>query len=213
MRWLRDCSEVDKGRNMRATRTYLPAFLILAIGFGFYQNASATPLIGQQIYYEGGPIEITVFPFEASYTNSLYLFSGANRVFIANNKDVGSVITLQNLQALNIVGGDELVFAILVNNTGDTFVTGPAGNNPDNFAHAFVDYAEGQNSDTAILGFEDLWNGGDKDFNDAVFRITGGIGLEKLPAAILAVPEPASVFSLLFGLISVAFVIRRRNQS
>jgi len=199
---------------MRLTRIYLLIFLILAtIGSGV-RDGSATPLIGEQLYYGGGPIEITVLSYDASYTNTLFLYSGGNRFFIANNTDVGKVVTLQTLQGLSIAKGDELVFGIFVNNTGDAFVTGPAGNNPDNFAHAIVDYVEGQDSDTAILGFEDLWGGGDQDFNDAVFRITGGIGLEKLPAAagILAVPEPGSAILLLFGLISVAFVIRRQNQ-
>ena len=66
--------------------------------------------------------------------------------------------------------GTELVFAIDVLNTGDHWQSGPADRNADLVAHVAVTY-EGDCS--WLMGFEDLYGGGDLDYNDVVFRIEG----------------------------------------
>jgi hypothetical protein len=200
-------------KKITPTGIYIIVILFLVFDSGF-QNASATPILGQQLFYEGGPIEITVLPYDAGYTNELYLFSTATRLPIASNTEVGRVVILPNLQSLGVAVGDELLFGIVVTDTGNTFLIGPASRNIDNFAHATVDYAEGANSDVAELTFEDLLWGGDADYNDAIFRLRGGIGLERLTeAVILATPEPASVILLVLGLAGLASVFRRKKQS
>ena len=98
------------------------------------------------------------------------------------------------------VGCDQLIFGILVLNTGDSFVMGPGSRNLDGIAHVSVDYAEGSSSDLATLGFEDLFGGGDFDYNDASFLVEGGIGLAR-------VPEPASLTLLLLGLAAVVLLV------
>jgi hypothetical protein len=110
--------------------------------------------------------------------------------------DLGNLATLYDIHS-----GDELIFGILVLNTGDSFLMGPGSRNPDGTAHAAVDYAEGSSEDYATLGFEDLFGGGDFDYNDALFLLEGSIGL-------VAVPEPASLTLLLFGLAAVALRVR-----
>jgi hypothetical protein len=120
-------------------------------------------------------------------------------LLIASNFEVGKVVNLGNLTSLGIGVGDELLFGISVADTHDRFLTGPASRNPDNFAHGAVDYSVGQYGDIAELRFEDLWGGGDKDYNDAIFRVSGGVGT----ALQAAVSEPASWLLFIFGLAGV----------
>ena len=185
-------------------RVWLVVILVLSLGFGF-QKAFATPLLGQPVYYEGGSVEVTVLPFDATYTNTLYLFLTNPPSIIASNVEVGKAVNLGNLASLGVAVGDELVFGIAVAQTGNIFLTGPASRNFDNVAHATVDYTTG--SDVAVLQFEDLWGGGDKDYNDANFLITG-INLIAPPR----VPEPASVILLIFGLAGVVCVSRCKKN-
>ena len=80
-------------------------------------------------------------------------------------------------------------------------VMGPGSRNLDGIEHVSVDYAEGSSSDLATLGFEDLFGGGDFDYNDAMFKLEGGIGLAR-------VPEPASLILLVLGLAAAAPLLR-----
>jgi hypothetical protein len=163
--------------------------------------AVAAPILGQQIYYEGGDVQVTVLPYSAAYTSQLILFSTPSPLVIATSSQVGQTFNLGNLAALyGMAPGSELIFGILVLNTGDTFKMGPGGRNPDGVEHVLVDYAEGDGGDVALLGFEDLFGGGDRDYNDANFQIQGGIGTFR------RVPEPASLVLLLLGLAALATV-------
>ena len=159
--------------------------------------AVAAPILGGQIYYEGGDVQVTVLPYSAAYTSQLILFSTSSPLVIAASSQVGQT-NLGNLAALyGIAPGSELIFGILVLNTGDTFKMGPGGRNPDGVEHVLVDYAEGDGGDVALLGFEDLFGGGDHDYNDANFEIQGGIGFARVSA-------PASLILLLLGLAALA---------
>ena len=191
---------------MMARAGYFVATLILSLGFGS-QNSMATPVLGQQFYYEGGSIEVKVLPLDASYTDRLYLFSTSSPLLIANNVEVGKVVNLTNLPSLGVAVGDELIFGIFVTNTGNTFQMGPASRNADNVLHATVDYSDNPSGDVALLSFEDLFGGGDKDFNDANFQISGGVGI-----APPRIPEPASAILLIFGATVIACLSRRRKN-
>jgi hypothetical protein len=59
--------------------------------------------------------------------------------------------------------GTELVFAIYVRNTGHTYYTGPGSRNPDGMVHAAVTDMGGGDYH---VGFEDLFYGGDMDYDD-----------------------------------------------
>jgi restriction system protein len=67
---------------------------------------------------------------------------------------------------------EELIFYIT--NKSDprcTFFTGPAGRNPDKRPHAQV-----MSSATGLrVGFEETYGGGDEDFNDVVFYLSGNL--------------------------------------
>ena len=179
------------------------------------KHTFASPILGQKIYYEGGSIQVTVLPYDASYTSALYLFSTPSPLFIAYNTDVGKVVQINNLQSLGVPVGAELVFGIIVNNTGNEFVIGPASGNSDNFVHAEVDYSQSSAGGVANISFEDLASGiiqglavtgvSEPDYNDANFQIIGGIGLA-------AIPEPMSLILLGVGLAAVVGVYYRKRD-
>ena len=62
------------------------------------------------------------------------------------------------------LGAGELVLGIRVEDTGNVFKTGDGSRNPDGLVHARVS--------GATVSFEDFWDGGDEDFNDAVLLVT-----------------------------------------
>jgi hypothetical protein len=64
----------------------------------------------------------------------------------------------------------ELTFGLDVHDTGDHWQSGPASRNADGVAHVAVTY-EGDCS--WLIGFEDLFGGGDLDYNDVVVRVEG----------------------------------------
>jgi hypothetical protein len=75
--------------------------------------------------------------------------------------------------------GEEIAFRLFVRDTAHEFYSGPAGQNPDNIQHVgAVDFAGGSINGSSPLpagvlgGFEDLFGGGDRDFDDVRFLIT-----------------------------------------
>lgn len=125
------------------------------------------PFLGGQLYSTGGAITIEVLPASAGLTSTLLLMEPA-RVRVATNRDVGTKVTVGPYGA-----GEELVFGIEVG--GHEFRLGPGGRNPDGLEHGVVDFdADG----CALVGFEDLFGGGDRDYDDNRFRFCGGIAAE-----------------------------------
>lgn len=92
--------------------------------------------------------------------------------------------------------GDIVVFNLEVLNTGDTFNSIPSLN-PDGLNH--VRYA--QHGDFLFIGFEDLLNGGDMDFDDNSAFFTN----------ISSVPEPDAYMVLFVGLLLISFLVKRER--
>lgn len=141
----------------------------------------ANAQIGDSVIATGGHVIITVLPSDAGYTSSLYLESMSGSIFLATNRDDGTVIDLGEFNA-----GEELIFRLSTPEEYSYF-TGPAGRNPDGLAHARVDAFSGY----AIVGFEDIYGGGDQDYNDCVFRFENVV---PAPGA-LAMGVPAAIFA------------------
>jgi hypothetical protein len=74
--------------------------------------------------------------------------------------------------------GEELLFGIYVD--GRTYKLGPGDRNPDGLAHGKVVNSGERQYD---VGFEDLFNGGDRDYDDNVFRFSGGLAPNTTPVA------------------------------
>jgi len=156
----------------------------------------------REIYYHGGALQFEILPFEAAYTNQIFLRTGTGMIFLGNNKNVGLVINISDPSALGLVPEDEFVLGIHVVNTGRDFVMGGGYDNPDGVVHAAVNYLS---SHIAVIGFEDLFGGGDLDYDDARVRVVGNIGIARIP-------EPSSMILFGSGLIGLVFVIRRYRK-
>ncbi|BAZ42241.1 hypothetical protein NIES4101_82090 [Calothrix sp. NIES-4101] len=80
--------------------------------------------------------------------------------------------------------------------------------NPDGLQHAMAYYY----NDLLIVGFEDLWGGGDKDYNDTVFVIDVGKNNARVLAGLQSVPEPSAGAALL-GVGAIGFLKSRRRSN
>ncbi len=127
------------------------------------------------LFYTGGTVTVTVLPASAGYTSELRLYSAAVPAspftFIALNSSTGAVVPFDP-STLGFAVGQELVFGIYVRNTGDTFFIGPGSRNADGHGHAMVTDLSSGNFE---VGFEDLFGGGDHDFDDNRFHFAGGV--------------------------------------
>jgi hypothetical protein len=90
-------------------------------------------------------------------------------------------------------------------NGGTNTYTAEASSNPDLLEHV-VAYAI-PDSPYLLIGFEDLYNGGDKDYNDIVFAVDIGA----LNVAYLANPEPA--FWMMMAMLLLAGFCNYRRRS
>jgi hypothetical protein len=81
--------------------------------------------------------------------------------------------------------GEEVLCWIYVRNTGDTFYSGPQERNPDGLVHATLtgleDYFDGSVFTGVRIGFEEVFGGGDLDFDDIGVEITGGVHYRPAP--------------------------------
>jgi len=164
--------------------------------------AYAYPVIGQEIYYHGGPLELEILRKDAGYTSQIYLYTDTGSVFLGVSTNTGLVSNFADPAVVGLDPGEEFILGIHVLNTGNNFVMGAAYNNPDGVGHAAVNYL---NNSIAVIGFEDLFGGGDLDYNDARVRVVGDIGLIQIQ-----IPEPSSL--MLFGSALVGLMFFRPRQ-
>lgn len=129
---------------------------------------------------------------EASFRSELYLVGNPTPLF---NSKTSSFLDEVNA---NFAAGTELQLALFVKNTAKVYYSGLASNNADNTLHfAFFDL--GNNS--VLVGIEDLWKGGDKDYNEMTLLVRN--------VRIGPVPEPEVYMSMLLGLGLLAGASRR----
>ena len=119
---------------------------------------------GGQFYSIGKPVKVTILPSDAGYTSELWLVSPVEK-YIGTNREAWKTVDVGVFPA-----GSELIFELRVRNTGRRFRTGPASRNPDSLVHAAL-YSLEQGK--VVFGFEDMFGGGDRDFNDCMFLIEG----------------------------------------
>jgi len=118
--------------------------------------------LGGRFFTTGGLVEVEILPAEADFTNFIDMFAPAP-TDIGDNHEPGKVVALGAFPA-----GTELVFGIIVRETGFIFKMGPGSRNPDGVPHAFVQCL---GDGIANVGFEDKVNSDDPDFDDAVIQI------------------------------------------
>jgi hypothetical protein len=129
--------------------------------------AQAVTITEQTLIATGGDVVVTFVSNEAGFTSELFLDGalGEDSGALFNNwtTDIGSSVNLGS-----VAEGTELIFKLLVKETGDIFYTGLGSRNADGVVHATIDNVDGQ----VFVGFEDLFGGGDFDYDDLVFAFT-----------------------------------------
>ncbi len=176
--------------------------MILLIGLSFLAATNmvkAVQILGGNTYVaNSGEVTAKFLGSSAAYTNVLYLYSPLNNDrFIFNNKTtpIGSTISLGTFTA-----GEELIFKISVLNTANNFYSGDhALMNPDKKLHSMVDFDFAPNE--IYIGFEDLYGGGDNDFNDVMFSFSNVTS--SLPAS-TDIPEPSILLLFFIGAICLS---------
>ncbi|VFQ46487.1 DUF4114 domain-containing protein [Desulfoluna butyratoxydans] len=116
----------------------------------------------------------------------------------------GDFVDIGNLEA-----NTQLDFFLIANGArgGTMTYSTDTSINPDGIDHV-VAYAM-PSSPYLLVGFEDLYGGGDRDFNDLLFAVD--IGTANV-AALASVPEPATLLTLVSFLI-IAFTVHRKKQA
>ena len=164
-------------------------------------QADATPILGGKVIVASdGEVIATFLGHTAGYSNDLYLSAPANGLgIIFNNHSTapGTTLSLGNFTA-----GTELIFQIYVRNTGDSFFTGDATRNPDGLYHAVVDDA--YSATATYVGFEDLFGGGDLDYDDLNFSFTNVRGTPS------GVPDGGATAALLGASLLGLVALRRK---
>jgi len=171
------------------------------------QTASAAPVFGGQLTYAGGNVTVTTLPVSSGYVSELGLYDGSftRLLYLVNDEPAGVSVTFDP-SLYGRVAGDELIFGIRVlSDSNREYFMGPAGRNPDNFLHNIVDgpMVHPTLGNGYRVGFEDLFGGGDQDYDDNVFFFQGGIRQQ--------VPEPGTLALLAMGLGGLRIARRRRT--
>lgn len=190
-------------RARRALKSLMAAFAL-----GAAASASAAPVLGAQLHWQGGDVTMEVQRATAAYTSELRLYHpDGTFTFIAynapNRNPVGTTVALGAAWLDGFYNvGDELLFGIHVLNTGHTFWMGPAQRNRDRQLHATVNATA--RPGWYRVSFEDLYGGGDRDYDDNVFDFRGSIRPQG------QVSEPAVLGLALWGLAGMVALRRRR---
>lgn len=108
-------------------------------------------------------LTVTCLGKDASYNHELYAEINGSSIFLFNSKQVGKVVNLGRFPVGTLVN-----FKLKVTTTGRNYYTGLPSNNHDGKNHVMI---TGSGS-TWSFGFEDK-AGGDWDYNDCLFEVSG----------------------------------------
>jgi hypothetical protein len=171
---------------------FILVFIVAIATVGLWNlHAHAQEGLGERIIATGADIEVVILPAEAAFTSEIRLVVPSIGIFpIATSHETSRVIHVGVIPA-----GLELIFEIFVQDTGDIFRMGPSERNPDGLAHATV---AKMGPNTWTIGFEDLFGGGDFDFNDIIFQVrpasvlmNNTVSFKPLRRTFILTPDPS----------------------
>lgn len=182
--------------------------LALCLSAPMFANANETPLpfgispSDNSLFVDStGEVLLTFLSGEADFTSNLFLEGRADSILNNQTAVAGSQFSLGNFDA-----GSTLSFSIFVEEIGATFFNGLASRNFDNVVHAAYSSVVGN---TITIGFEDLFGGGDSDYNDLVFSLTN-VYAATTPVSPVSEPETYAMFMAGLGL--MGWASSRRKQ-
>ena len=170
--------------------------------------AAAIPTMSQfggQLFYAGGDVTVDVVYHDTTFGEFLTLWAGGSALKVADGSLTGSHVTLtqQQLADLGIKQGDELRFGIHVVKTNRDYHLGPGNRNADGIDHAYVRWG----GSSTYAGFEDIYGGGDRDYNDTVFRFSGVRANAKDCEPASSVAEPGAIILMLSGILLLGLAL------
>lgn len=162
---------------------------------------------GASIYAAGGDVTAMYLGRSADYFSVLSLVSPTPvSALFDSSSAAGTTVNVGSFAA-----GEELIFKIDVYSDASktsqigTWLTGPAPRNADNFPHASVTFLA-DNTMMANVAYEDMPSGGDQDYNDFRFKVSGVTGTP-------AIPEPGTIALLASTGLPLVGVVARRRRS
>ncbi|HEY7559263.1 MAG TPA: DUF4114 domain-containing protein [Candidatus Binatia bacterium] len=185
--------------------------VIALMAFGtvaWHAESMAGPILGANVIVNTtGHVTATYLGHTARISNDLYLNSPTNSFGLIFNNHATPIGTTFDLGTFT--AGTELIFRLHAHESGGTdltprdYFTGAAGRNPDGIAHAYVDGQYALNA--TYVGFEDVFGGGDLDYDDLKFSFTN--------TRAETLPEPATFLLLGTGLGALALTRRLRRAN
>lgn len=159
-------------------------------------SISIASVISSNIYVTDGGEVTAYFEGTDALFDSLISVNGSSEFFPNHTTSVGTAYNLGTFSA-----GTLLTVKLNVLDTGNGFYTGPAANNPDGLEHARI-IENWNGTGRTFVGFEDIWGGGDLDYDDH------RVSFSNTQAS--PVPVPAAAWLLGSGLLGLVGVSRRK---
>lgn len=181
----------------------LAATFNVSAGYTSGINLSSFDKSGLQLYVADftKDVIVTYHGSSAAYKNRIYLDSFSSDYLFSNKEANNSIGYQMNLGQFS--AGSTLDFRLSANGKKDYFM-GAGTLNIDGLVHAGVDINFNPSKNEVLVGFEDLYRGGDKDYNDIIFSVSN--------VTVSPVPEPSTYALMIAGLGLVGFMAARRRK-
>lgn len=140
--------------------------MLIMIATSFSAQAALYPEAKAIVLSEDSNIAVTFEGSDAGYNNLFGIHNPIYKeLFWGHSAIPGTKFDLGYFPKYT-----ELVF--FIKSPDGIFLSGPASRNPDNTVHAAITDVDSQ---TLRMGFEDAWNGGDRDYNDITALVAGNL--------------------------------------
>ena len=172
---------------MKNYKLVIISLTILIILSGVFA-ANKANAVGKIVLPEDSTVTLKHRPFWSGFNNQFGLAEPKwKSLGFTKNTSINTKFNLGKFDK-----GTELIFFIK-NGDGVIFKTGPGSRNPDNKVHARIQRVEPL---VWKVSFEDLWNLGDKDFNDVQFTVVATPISKPTPPPPPPTPTPAPIVDI-----------------